>query len=88
MTLQRERLKKVFEHVSTVHDLCTVLGMEYFSIITEVHDSLDDSVSKDRKSISNDTLLNLDRTIATLNEDKRLRLTKVKPYSTYVLAIQ
>jgi protein regulator of cytokinesis 1 len=52
--------------------------MEYFSIITEVHSSLDDSVSKDRKSISNDTLSKLDRTIATLNEDKRLRLNKVK----------
>lgn len=79
---KRERLKKVLEHVSTVHDLCTVLGMEYFSIITEVHNSLDDSVSKDRKSISNDTLSKLDRTIATLNKDKRLRLNKLQELLT------
>ncbi|CAM0944498.1 unnamed protein product [Alopecurus aequalis] len=79
---KRERLRKVLEHVSTVHDLCTVLGIEYFSIITEVHNSLDDSVSKERKSISNDTLSKLDRTIATLNEDKRLRLNKLQELVT------
>ncbi|KAF7085593.1 hypothetical protein CFC21_089005 [Triticum aestivum] len=79
---KRERLKKVLEHVSTVQDLCSVLKMEHFSIITEVHDSLDDSVGKDHKSISNDTLSKLDRTIATLNEDKMLRLKKLQELAT------
>lgn len=88
MTLQRERLKKILEHVSTVQDLCSVLKMEPFSIITEVHDSLDDSIGKDHKSVSNDTLSKLDRTIATLNEDKTLRLKKVRHMSNYVLANQ
>ncbi|XP_044955186.1 putative receptor protein kinase ZmPK1 [Hordeum vulgare subsp. vulgare] len=79
---KRERLKKVLEHVSTVQDLCSVLKMEHFSIITEVHDSLDDSVGKDHKSISNDTLSKLDRTIATLNKDKTLRLKKLQELAT------
>ncbi|KQK01055.1 65-kDa microtubule-associated protein 1 [Brachypodium distachyon] len=79
---KRERLEKVLEHVNTVQDLCTVSGMDYFSTITEVHNSLDDSIGKDRKSISNDTLSKLDRTIATLNEDKRLRLKKLQELAT------
>ncbi|XP_019055427.1 PREDICTED: 65-kDa microtubule-associated protein 1-like [Nelumbo nucifera] len=40
----RMRLHKVLDFVSTVHDLCAVLGMDFFSTITEVHPSLNDSV--------------------------------------------
>ena len=29
--------------MSTVHDLCAVLGMDFFSTVTEVHPSLNDS---------------------------------------------
>lgn len=79
---KRNRLEKVLEHVSTVRDLCTVLGMDFFSTITEVHNSLDDSIGKDRKSISNDTLSKLDRTITTLNEEKVLRLKKLQELAT------
>lgn len=74
---QNSRLEKVLEHVGTVQDLCNVLGMDFFRTITEVHSSLDDSIGKEHKNISNDTLSKLDRAIATLNEDKRLRLKKV-----------
>ncbi|KAL5208796.1 hypothetical protein ABZP36_033231 [Zizania latifolia] len=76
------RLEKVLEHVGTIQDLCNVLGMDFFSTITEVHSSLDDSIGKEYKSISNDTLSKLDRTIATLNEDKRLRLEKLQELVT------
>ncbi|EER89674.1 hypothetical protein BDA96_10G163000 [Sorghum bicolor] len=72
------RLEKVLEYVSMVHDLCTVLGMDFLSTVTEVHPSLDDSVGDNCKSISNDTLSNLDKTVATLNEDKKLRLSKLQ----------
>ncbi|KAG8059602.1 hypothetical protein GUJ93_ZPchr0002g25599 [Zizania palustris] len=72
------RLEKVLEHVGTIQDLCNVLGMDFFSTITEVHSSLDDSIGKEYKSISNDTLSKLDKTIATLNEDKRLKLEKLQ----------
>ncbi|KAG2605792.1 65-kDa microtubule-associated protein 1-like [Panicum virgatum] len=72
------RLEKVLEYVSMVHDLCTVLGMDFLSTVTEVHPSLDDSIDDDSKSISNDTLSKLDKMVATLNEDKKLRLSKLQ----------
>ena len=34
----------MLDYVNTVRDLCAVLGMDFFNIITEVHPSLGDSV--------------------------------------------
>lgn len=70
---QSERLHKVLEFVSTVHDLCAVLGMDFFSTATEVHPSLNDSTGVQSKSISNDTLARLAKTVLTLKEDKKNR---------------
>ncbi|KAG8094365.1 hypothetical protein GUJ93_ZPchr0012g20069 [Zizania palustris] len=72
------RLEKVLDYVNMVHDLCTVLGMDFLSTVTEVHPSLDDSIGDNCKSISNDTLSKLDKTVATLKEDKKLRLSKLQ----------
>jgi protein regulator of cytokinesis 1 len=77
---QSDRLQKVFEFVSTVHDLCAVLGMDFFSTVTEVHPSLNDSTGGQSKSISNDTLARLANTVLTLKEDKKQRLHKVVNY--------
>jgi Ase1/PRC1/MAP65 family protein len=60
-----------------VHNLCIVLGMDFFSTITEVHPSLDDSVDVSCKRISDDTLSKLDKTVVSLKEDKQTRLHKV-----------
>ncbi|KAG9445290.1 hypothetical protein H6P81_016630 [Aristolochia fimbriata] len=79
--LQKEksdRLHKVLDFVSTVHDLCAVLGMDFYSTVTEVHPSLNDSVGVQSKSISNDTLSQLAKTVATLKEDKKRRLQKLQ----------
>ncbi|MQM06083.1 hypothetical protein Taro_038899 [Colocasia esculenta] len=79
--LQKEksdRLHKVLDFVSTVHDLCAILGMDFFSTITEVHPSLNDSVGMQSKSISNDTLSKLARTVLALRDDKKLRLQKLQ----------
>jgi hypothetical protein len=73
-------LQKVFEFVSTVHDLCAVLGMDFFSTVTEVHPSLNDSTGVQSKSISNETLARLANTVLTLKEDKKQRLHKVVNY--------
>ena len=70
-------MHKVLEFVSTVHDLCAVLGMDFFSTATEVHPSLNDSTGVQSKSISNDTLARLAKTVLTLKEDKKQRLHKV-----------
>ncbi|RWR71837.1 65-microtubule-associated protein 1-like protein [Cinnamomum micranthum f. kanehirae] len=79
--LQKEksdRLHKVLDFVSTVHDLCAVLGMDFYTTITEVHPSLNDSVGMQSKSISNDTLSRLAKTVLALKEDKRQRLQKLQ----------
>ncbi|KAM7279687.1 hypothetical protein ACFE04_006821 [Oxalis oulophora] len=72
-----ERLRKVLDFVSTVHDLCAVLGVDFLSTVTEVHPSLDDSTGVQLKSISNDTLSRLAKTVLALKEDKKMRLHKV-----------
>lgn len=67
----------MLEFVSSVHDLCAVLGMDFFSTVTEVHPSLNDSTGVQSKSISNDTLSRLAKTVFALKEDKKQRLQKV-----------
>ncbi|KAK1405004.1 65-kDa microtubule-associated protein 1 [Heracleum sosnowskyi] len=81
LELQKEksdRLNKVLEFVSTVHDLCAVLGMDFFSTVTEVHPSLKDSSGVQSKSISNDTLSRLAKTVSSLQEEKQKRLCKLQ----------
>lgn len=86
--LQKEksdRLHKVLEFVSTVHDLCAVLGMDFFSTVTEVHPSLNDSTGVQSKSISNDTLARLAKTVLTLKEDKKQRLHKLQELASQLI---
>lgn len=86
--LQKEksdRLHKVLEFVSTVHDLCGVLGMDFFSTVTEVHPSLNDSTGVQSKSISNDTLARLAKTVLALKEDKKQRLHKLQELATQLI---
>lgn len=80
-----DRLHKVLEFVSTVHDLCSVLGMDFFSSITEVHPSLNDSTSPQSKSISNETLSRLAKTVLALKEDKKQRLHKLQELATQLI---
>lgn len=79
--LQREkseRLHKVLDFVSTVHDLCAVLGMDFLGTITGIHPSLNESIGVQSKSISNDTLYKLFKMVEALKEDKRARLQKLQ----------
>ncbi|GMP65211.1 hypothetical protein CsSME_00026114 [Camellia sinensis var. sinensis] len=80
-----ERLHKVLEFVSSVHDLCAVLGMDFFSTVTEVHPSLNDSTGVQSKSISNDTLSRLAKTVLALKEDKKQRLHKLQELATQLI---
>lgn len=80
-------MHKVLEFVSSVHDLCAVLGMDFFNTVTEVHPSLNDSTSVQLKSISNETLLRLAKTVLTLKEDKKQRLQKVNNFSLWQILL-
>ncbi|KAG8636988.1 65-kDa microtubule-associated protein 1-like isoform X2 [Manihot esculenta] len=86
--LQKEksdRLQKVLELVSSVHDLCAVLGVDFFSTVTEVHPSLNDATGAQSKSISNDTLASLAKAVLVLKEDKKQRLHKLQELATQLI---
>uniref|UniRef100_A0ACD5WTQ6 Uncharacterized protein n=1 Tax=Avena sativa TaxID=4498 RepID=A0ACD5WTQ6_AVESA len=79
--LQKEksnRLNKILDFVSSVHDVCSVLGMDFLSTVTEVHPSLSDSVGADYKSISDETLSRLSKMVIELKEKKVKRLEKIQ----------
>lgn len=78
--LQKEksdRLHKVLEYVNEVHGLCSVLGMDFWKTVSEVHPSLHDSAPGQPKNISNETLDGLSQTIQSLNNEKKLRIQKL-----------
>ncbi|GJT41065.1 65-kDa microtubule-associated protein 1-like protein [Tanacetum coccineum] len=80
-----DRLHKVLEFVSTVHDLCAVLGLDFYTTVTEVHPSLNDATGVQSKSISNDTLARLAKTVLALKEDKNQRLKKLQELATQLI---
>ncbi|KAE9458317.1 hypothetical protein C3L33_09802, partial [Rhododendron williamsianum] len=65
-------LKKLDEFKSQLQEL------QKEKAITEVHPSLNDSTGVQSKSISNDTLSRLAKTVLALKEDKKRRLQKVR----------
>eukprot|EP00249_Psilotum_nudum_P017538 c26379_g1_i2 orf=749-1675(+) len=73
-----ERLHQVLDYINLVHELCAVLGMDFFKTITEVHPSLDETSSSQSKSISNDTLERLAKTVLSLQHVKRQRIQKLQ----------
>ncbi|KAL3644085.1 hypothetical protein CASFOL_012017 [Castilleja foliolosa] len=80
-----ERLHKVFEFVSNVHELCAVLGVDFFTTVTDVHPSLNDTRGVQSKSVSNDTLSGLAKTVLALKEDKTKRLNKLQVLATQLI---
>eukprot|EP00249_Psilotum_nudum_P011266 c23068_g2_i1 orf=84-2363(-) len=75
---KNDRLYKVLEYVNTVHELCAVLGLDFLATITKVHPSLNESSGGQAKSISNETIECLAKTIFSLREEKRRRMQKLQ----------
>lgn len=80
-----ERLYKVIDFVNTIHELCSVLGLDFLRTVTDVHPSLDES--EQSKSISNDTVNRLAATIETLREEKKKRMQKLQDLATTMLEL-
>jgi protein regulator of cytokinesis 1 len=59
------------------HELCALLGVSFVQIIANVHPSLVDSNGEQPKSISNDTIAWLAKSIHSLREEKKFCLQKV-----------
>lgn len=75
-------MDKVLEFVNIVHDICAVLAVDFYSTVTDVHPSLNDATGSQSKSISNDTLTRLAKTVVALKEAKKQRLQKVHTFTT------
>ncbi|KAI7743966.1 hypothetical protein M8C21_031544 [Ambrosia artemisiifolia] len=73
-----QRLKKVLEFVSNLHDICGVLGIDFYRTVSDVHPSLIDASSAQSKSISNDTLARLAKSVIALEEAKKQRLHRLQ----------
>ncbi|KAG6405304.1 hypothetical protein SASPL_132891 [Salvia splendens] len=59
--------------------------MDFFTTVTEVHPSLNDATGVQSKSISNDTLAGLAKTVLALKEDKKQRLQKLQELATQLI---
>ncbi|KAG7032596.1 65-kDa microtubule-associated protein 6 [Cucurbita argyrosperma subsp. argyrosperma] len=84
-TLQKEksdRLHKVLEHVSEVHSLCGVLGVDFGQTVSDVHPSLERTSVEQATNISNSTLEGLEHTIRTLKAERKTRIQKLKDILT------
>lgn len=68
----------VLEHVSEVHSLCGVLGLDFGQTVSDVHPSLESTTSVEQATnISNSTLKGLEQTIVTLKAERKARIQKV-----------
>ncbi|OVA20677.1 Microtubule-associated protein [Macleaya cordata] len=79
--LQREksvRMQRVNGHINSIHELSTVLLVDFFMTVNEVHPSLGDSANGQPKSISNDTLTRLAGVVQSLKQEKQQRLQKLQ----------
>lgn len=70
------RLQKVDGQLNSIHELSTVMLIDFYEIMSEIHPSLVDSTKS--KSISNDTLARLAGKVHSLKQEKQQRLQKIQ----------
>uniref|UniRef100_A0A2N9GG61 65-kDa microtubule-associated protein 3 n=1 Tax=Fagus sylvatica TaxID=28930 RepID=A0A2N9GG61_FAGSY len=86
--LQKEksdRLRQVQDHLCTVNSLCSVLGLDFKQIVTEVHPSLGDFEGS--KIISNDKIEQLAAVIQNLREVKLQRMQRLQDLASTMLEL-
>uniref|UniRef100_A0ACD5VFX7 Uncharacterized protein n=1 Tax=Avena sativa TaxID=4498 RepID=A0ACD5VFX7_AVESA len=87
-SLQKEkadRVKQVMEHLSTLHSLCEVLGIDFNQTVHEVHPSLDDAEGS--KNLSNNTIDRLASAVNRLREMKIQRMQKLQDFASTMLEL-
>ncbi|KAG1327748.1 65-kDa microtubule-associated protein 5 [Cocos nucifera] len=79
------RLQKVNAHVKTIHELSSVMSVDFNKMLCEVHPSFIDSANSHFKNISNETLARLAGTVHSLKQEKKERLQKLQDLgSTFI----
>ncbi|XP_042462409.1 65-kDa microtubule-associated protein 3-like isoform X1 [Zingiber officinale] len=87
-SLQKEkndRLKQIMDHLSTLNELCSVLGVAFKETVREIHPTLDDAEAS--KSISNVTIERLATAIGRLREIKIERMQKLQDLASTMLEL-
>ncbi|CAO2829432.1 unnamed protein product [Amaranthus hypochondriacus] len=87
-SLQQEksdRLKQVMEHLNVLCSLCAVLGLDFEETVRELHPSL--VASEESRSISTDTLKQLESAILKLRELKLQRMQRLQDLATMLLEL-
>lgn len=87
-SLQKEksdRLKQVMEHLSTLHLLCEVLGVDFKQTVYEVHPSLGEADGS--KNLSNSTIERLASAVNRLRELKVQRMQKLQDLASSMLEL-
>ncbi|KAL2454929.1 65-kDa microtubule-associated protein 3 [Abeliophyllum distichum] len=80
-----ERLKQVLDHMNSLNSLCSVLGLDFKQIVSEVHLSLGETeVSKD---ISSDTIEQLEVAILKLRKLKLQRMQRLQDLAASLLEL-
>lgn len=83
---KNDRLQRVGKYTSIVQNLTATLGMDSSTIITKVHPSLNE-LSGLSKNISDSILAKLNSTVESLQDEKRMRLEKVKVTRKYIISL-
>ncbi|CAI9092095.1 OLC1v1027250C1 [Oldenlandia corymbosa var. corymbosa] len=84
-TEKSERLKKVLDHLNTLHSLCLVLGLDFKQTVVEVHPSLGESEGS--QDISDTTIEQLAAAIQRLRETKLQRMQRLQDLATSMLEL-
>nr|XP_043639406.1 65-kDa microtubule-associated protein 3 [Erigeron canadensis] len=80
-----DRLKKVSDHMSTLHSLCLVLGLEFNQTVHEIHPGL--AGMEGGKSISDDAIGRIAAAIERLREVKIERMKIIQNLATSLLEL-
>ncbi|KAH7431647.1 hypothetical protein KP509_08G058500 [Ceratopteris richardii] len=77
-----ERLERVNSYLRTIHDLCSILSMDAFKMISDVHPSLVKPTENLPKSISDETLDGLKLPVQSLQHERKKRLSMIQDLGT------
>ncbi|KAH6828396.1 Microtubule associated protein family protein [Perilla frutescens var. hirtella] len=80
-----ERLKQVLEHLNYLYSGCSVLGLDFMQIVSEIHPSLVEPEGS--KDISNETIEQLGTAIQRIREVKIQRMQQLQDLASSLLEL-
>ncbi|KAK1316688.1 65-kDa microtubule-associated protein 5 [Acorus calamus] len=81
------RLQKIDGYVAAIYELSAVMSLSFNKVMDDIHPSFCDSSRTQLKSISNDTLARLARTLHLQKQDKEERLRRLQDLGSALIEI-